>query len=152
MSKLLRAYTILEVILIILLIAVWTGVTLPRFGGGHFLNKYHLKTTVYNLASDMRSARNSAITNARPYIVNFDFTKTPQEYQIYQWSIASGNEVGEKKIIPSGVGGSGTNQYTFSLLGDAGSGQTQTIFSSAGAGQWTIIVIGPTGTVRIQKP
>ena len=150
MSKFLRAYTILEVILIILLIAVWAGVTLPRFGAGNFLNKYRLKTTVYNLASDMRSARNSAITNARSYIVKFDFTKTPQEYQVYQWSIAPGNEVGEKKIIPSGVGGSGTNQYTFSLLGDAGSGQT--IFSSTGAGQWTIIVIGPTGTVRIQKP
>ena len=150
MSKFLRAYTILEVILIILLIAVWAGVTLPRFGGGIFLNKYRLKTTVYNLASDMRSARNSAITNARSYIVKFDFTKTPQEYQIYQWSIATGNEVGEKKIIPSGVGGSGTNQYTFFLLGDADSGQT--IFSSTGAGQWTIIVIGPTGTVCIQKP
>jgi Tfp pilus assembly protein FimT len=144
------SYTTIEVILIVILIAVWIGVTLPRFGAGNFLNKYRLKTTVYNLASDMRSARTSAITNARSYIVKFDFTKTPQEYQVYQWSIAPGNEVGEKKIIPSGVGGSGTNQYTFSLLGDAGSGQT--IFSSTGAGQWTIIVIGPTGTVRIQKP
>jgi Tfp pilus assembly protein FimT len=145
-----RAYTTLEVILIVLLIAVWLGVTLPRFGAGGLLNKSRLKTTVYNIASDMRSARNSAITNARNYIVKFDFAKAPQEYQLYQWSIAESNQVGDTETMPSGVRGSGIDQWTFSSLGDTGTGAIT--FTIASGEKWTIAVIGPTGTVRIQKP
>ena len=145
-----RAYTILEVLLVILLIAVWVGVTLPRFGGGGILNKYRLRTTVYNIASYMRSARNSAITNARNYIVKFDFAKAPQEYRIYQWSIAPSNQVGDTETIPSSIRGSGTDQWTFSSLGDTGTGAI--IFTIASQEKWTIAVIGPTGTVQIQKP
>ena len=82
------SYATLEIILVIILIGVWLGVVLPRFGAGDLLNKYRLKTTVYNIGSDIRSARNSAITNARDYIIKFYLSLTPQEYRIYQWTVA----------------------------------------------------------------
>lgn len=146
------SYATLEVILIILLIAVWLGVTLPRFGAGDILNKYRLKTAVYNVTADIRDARNLAITNARLYIVKFDFAQN--EYRTYQWSISPSNQVGETKTIPSSVTGSGTGEYTFTSIGEADwpGGTGQTVFSISSGELWTITLIRATGTARIQKP
>ena len=142
------SYTILEVILIILLVVVWLGVTLPRFGAGDLLNRYRLRTTVYNIGSDMRSTRAQAITKGGTdrYSIRFE----SNQYQI----IAPGGEVIETKELPSGITWSCTSQYDFTSLGEAdwtiGSGITT--FLTASGEQWTIAVIRPTGIVRIQKP
>lgn len=146
MGNSLKAYTTFEVILIILVIAIWIGVTLPRFGAGDLLNKYRLRTTVYNIASDMRSARNLAITKAGTYRIQF----LGNEYRI----IDSGSRVIETKEIPSGITWTGTSQYDFTSLGGTewtiGSGITT--FSIATGELWTIAVASTTGTTRIQKP
>jgi len=144
-----RAYTILEVLLVILLIAVWVGVTLPRFGGGGILNKYRLRTTVYNISSDMRSVRMQAINNAGTGKYSIRFDSAPNDYHI----ISPGGPILETKEIPTGVGWTGTNQYNFYALGNADwSGTGAITFTIASGEKWTIAVSGPTGTVRIQKP
>jgi len=140
-----KAYTTLEVILVILLIAVWIGVTLPRFGAGNFLNKYRLKTTVYNVASDMRSTRAQAINNAGTGRYSIKFSSN--QYQI----IAPGNQIIETKEIPPQVAWTGVAQLGFNYLGSATFSGSGVWTLSSGTDQYTITVISPTGTARIQK-
>jgi Tfp pilus assembly protein FimT len=144
-----KSYTTIEVILIIILISVWAVILLPRFGGSNLFAKANLKTATYNIASDIRHTRGLAITNNRPYIINFDFTQN--NYKIYQWSIAPANQVGETKKIPSKVAGAGSITYTFSYLGEA-AGTGATTFSISSGEKWTVSVIRATGTVHIDKP
>lgn len=146
-----RAYTTPEVILVILLIAVCLAITLPRFGAGAVFNNYRLKTTVYNIASDMRLARQEAISNASTYIIKFDFAQN--EYRVYKGSIAPANQVGETRAIPKQVAGSGTDEYSFTSLGEANwpSGTGQVTFSTSGGWQYRITVTRATGTARLEK-
>lgn len=141
-----KAYTTLEVILIIFLIAVWLGVALPRFGAGDLLNRQRLRTTVYNLGADMRSCRMQAIANAGTYSIQLE----SNQYRI----IAPGNQTIKTSPISAGITWSGTSQYDFTSIGEAdwtiGSGMTT--FSISSGELWTIAAIRPTGIVRIQNP
>ena len=139
------SYTTLEVILIIILIAVWLGVVLPRFGAGDLLNKSRLRTTVFILGSDMRSARNTAITKSVTYTVQFNYSN--KEYQI----IAPGGGVVETKAIPAQVAWTGVGQLGFNSLGSATFSGSRVWTLSSGGDQYTITVFSPTGTARIQK-
>ena len=144
------SYTTLEILLVIILLAVFVAIVLPRFGAGDLLNKQSLRAIAYNIASDIRATRQLAMTNAQAWTYSIQFDFTQNIYRI----IAPNSEILETKTIPSAVTASGTSRYNFSPLGIAswtiGSGSINLAIASGEI--WTVAVNGPTGTVRIQKP
>lgn len=146
-----KAFTTIEVILIILLLAVWLGVALPRFGAGDILNKYRLKAAAYEANSEIKYTRSLAIANARTYIIKFDFVQ--KQYRIYRDSIAAENQVGETKTIPAQITCSGTDQFDFTSLGEASwpAGTGETNFSIPSGSQYRITATPATGTTYLQK-
>lgn len=144
------SYTTIEVLLIIILMGIWLGITLPRFGGLGLFDRSRLNSTVYNVASDIRQARGLAITNAATYIIDFDFTNN--EYKIYKNSVAPANQIGDTHSVFKQITLSGTNQFSFSSLGSAGfPGSGIITLLVAGADQYNLSVIPATGAVKIQK-
>jgi len=139
------SYTTLEILLVIILLAVFVAIVLPRFGAGDLLNKQSLRAIAYNIASDIRATRQLAMTNAQAwtYSIQFDFGQK-------QYSIIAPGKTLETKTIPSAVTASGTPRYDFSSLGATATGTINLTIASGE--RWTIAVSGPTGTVRIQKP
>ncbi len=101
----------------IIIMGILAAVVLPRFGGG-FVENLTLRTATSGITSDIRYTRQLAITNAGHYLIGFDFSQ--KEYKIYRDSILPANQVGETKKIPAGVNCSGTNQFDFYSLGNAG--------------------------------
>jgi len=152
MSKLKNhcSYTTLEILLVIILLAIFVAIVLPRFGAGDLLNKQSLKTIAYNIASDIRATRQLATSNAWTWTYSIQFNFAQNQYRI----IAPNSLVLDTKTIPTGVTASGTSRYNFSPLGIAswtiGAGSINLAIASGE--RWTIAVIGPTGAVRIQKP
>jgi Tfp pilus assembly protein FimT len=139
------SYTTLEILLVIILLAVFVAIVLPRFGAGDLLNKQSLRAIAYNIASDIRATRQLAMTNAQAwtYSIQFDFAQK-------QYSIIAPDKTIETKTIPSAVTASGTPRYDFSSLGATATGTINLTIASGES--WTVTVNGPTGTVRIQKP
>lgn len=144
------SYAIFEVLAVIILLAVFIAVVLPRFGAGDFINKQRLRSAAYNISADIRATRQLALSNAQTWTYSIEFNFTQNKYNI----IAPNSQVIESKTIPTGVTASGTSQYNFSPSGQAswsiGNGNINLAIASGE--RWTIAVAGPTGTVRIQKP
>ncbi|OGX15065.1 MAG: hypothetical protein A2166_06510 [Omnitrophica WOR_2 bacterium RBG_13_41_10] len=140
------SYTTIEILLVIILLAVFVAIVLPRFGAGDLLNKQSLKTIAYNIASDIRATRALATSNAwtSAYSIQFDFAQN-----IYR-IIAPNSDILETKTIPGGITASGSPRYDFSSLGATTTGTINLTIASGES--WTVAVNGPTGTVRIQKP
>ncbi|RKY32172.1 MAG: hypothetical protein DRP74_03180 [Candidatus Omnitrophota bacterium] len=143
------SYTSVELLLVIILIGVWVAVVLPRFNGGDLFKKAKLKTAAYNIVSDIRFVRNLAITNAKTYIIDFDFVQN--EYRIYKESVAAENQVEETRIIPEVVSCSGENQLNFSSLGSVSFAADGVINLTSGRGQYRIMVIHATGSAYIEN-
>lgn len=142
-----NSFTLTEVILTLIIIGILAAVVLPRFGIG-LVSTSKLRSTVSQIASDIRYTRQLAITNSAHYLINFNLTL--KEYNIYQDSISPANQIGETKKISSEISLSGTNQFDFYAIGNvifAGSGLSLSLNTS----QYTITAEPPTGAVIIEK-
>jgi len=139
------SFTTVEVIFVLILISVWLAVALPRLGAGGLFGKTKLKSTAYNVASDIRYARTLAISNAVNSSIVFDCGSN-HNYVIYK----DGVQVGEAKKIPEEVGCSGENQFIFTALGSATAGAI-TFTLPSGQEQYKITVVAATGTAYVEK-
>jgi len=128
--------------------ALLAAVVLPRFIKGGFREGLSLRTTTSEIASNLRYARQLAITNSGHYIIKFNFVL--KEYTIYINSVSAGNQIGETKKLSDSLTYAGTDQFDFYSLGNCvflGAG----ISLSFGTSQYQISVESPTGAVVIEK-
>ena len=77
-----KSFTLVEAILTIVIMGILAGVILPHFVKEGFLGDLTLRSTVSQIASDIRYARQLAITNAAQYSIKFNFGL--KEYRIYK--------------------------------------------------------------------
>ncbi len=143
-----KSFTLAELVAAIFIMGLLAAIVLPRFVKWGFVGSLTLRTAAAQATSDIRYARQLAVTNAGHYLINFDFVAG--EYKIYKDSISPANQIGETKKIPSGVTGSGTGRFDFYALGNC-------LFSGAGlllslsTGQYQISAEPTTGAVVIEK-
>lgn len=140
--------TLIEAVLTIVIIALLSAVVMPRFIKDGFISGLSLRTSVSQIASDIRYVRQLAITNSGHYIVKFDFTQ--KEYNIYINSISAENKIGETRKLSGDVAYSGTDQFDYYALGNCvflGAGMSL----SFGTSQYQISVEPPIGALVIEK-
>lgn len=144
-----KAFSFIEAILTVAVIAILAAVILPRFIKGDFIRGSVLNTAASGIASDIRYTRSLAVTDAGHYLIKFDFNL--KEYRIYKDNISPDSQIGQAKKIPAAVLLAGTGQFDFYPLGNAEfSGNGLDIFTDE-ANQYKITVEPPSGAVSVEK-
>jgi type II secretory pathway pseudopilin PulG len=91
-----KAFTVLEAVIILAIIAMFFTVSIPFFS--RLTKSAKLDTSARSVASTLRLAREYAISTGNTYYVVFDISTTPDEYYIYD-----GTNIIEKKYkLPTG--------------------------------------------------
>jgi type II secretory pathway pseudopilin PulG len=130
--------TLIEVMMIIAIIGMLTAMSIPRVGES--LGEHAALTAARRIIADMRYARRLAITKANDHIVRFSPAGGPYTgYGIFR----DGVQVGEIRQIPERVTCTGTEEFTFQMLGNASSDGAVSL--SAGDSQYDVNVIATTG-------
>ncbi|MEW6101771.1 MAG: prepilin-type N-terminal cleavage/methylation domain-containing protein [Candidatus Omnitrophota bacterium] len=143
-----RAFTLVEAILTIAIIAILAMVVLPRFTKESFVDSLTLRSATSRLASDIRYTRQLAITDSSRHYILFDFAQ--KKYFIYR----DGSPpvlIGETMDIDSKINLAGTARFDFEALGNCLSYSGGGLSLSIGALQNRISVEIVTGAVVIEK-
>lgn len=144
-----RAFTLIEAIFTVVVIAILAAVILPRFIKTGFTQGFVLRAFASQVAADIRYTRSLAITNTGHYLIKFDFNL--KEYRIYKDSISPANQVGETKKIPAAVLPSGSDQFDFYSLGNASFTGNGLNITTDATQQYQISVEPPSGAVLVEK-
>ncbi len=143
-----KGFSLVELILTLVILGIFSAVIIPRFGGKDFLGEFGLKGISSQIASDIRLTRQLAITQSSHYLIKFDCAQ--KEYNVYKASALPENAIQESKKLPSNVNCSGTTQFDFYPIGNcifSGSG----LVLSSGTKQRTVTVEPPSGAVLIEE-
>jgi type II secretory pathway pseudopilin PulG len=143
------AFSFVEAILTVAVIAILAAVILPRFIKGNFIRRSALGTVASGITADIRYTRRLAVTNADHYLIKFDFNL--KEYRIYKDSLSPANQIGQVKKIPAELSLAGTEQFDFYSLGNAEFSGNGLDISTDGTHQYKITVEPPSGAVSVEK-
>ncbi len=93
-----KAFTILEIIIVLAIMAMFFAISVPLFS--KFTEKAKLDTAARSVTSALRTARSYAITKSSIYDVKFDTSTTPNTYYIRD---EAASIIDKKYKLPSGV-------------------------------------------------
>ncbi len=146
-----RAYTIIEVIFVLLIVAILSGIAAPRYA--YSMSRYRSEAAARRLAADLALARSTAQQTSTSVVVTFDtlnnaytmggvqsMSKTSTTYSV---SFASSAYRSSFATIPFT-----NNQLTFNQYGAAD--QSGQIVVQSGGVQHTVTVEATTGKVVVQ--
>jgi len=143
--KNIKAFTLIELLFVIVVIAVLAAVAVPRVGVP-FTKKAKLRVTARRMLSDLRYTRRLAITNAEDYRLNVN--STTKEYKIYD---AGNTQIGNTQTIDQDITISADKNFIFEPLGNASSSSDTTVSFSSDGNQITITVTVSTGRVEMEE-
>lgn len=139
-------FTLVEVMIVIAVLGILMAITLPRFGG---LTERKLENEARRVQSDLRLARTLAVASGvNCFLMIYPLTN---EYKIYKGAVAPGNQVGETRIIKSGITASGNDTFIFEALGNANAASGTSMNLTSGSVQYNIAITAATGMVTIAQ-
>jgi len=145
------AFSLIELLLIVVLVGVIAMVAVPRFGPD-VMNRSAVPTTAREIASDMRLARSlavsSASTNPDGYAVRMTGSPPYAGYEIVNLMTA---ETVSTKTIRAGISCTGGAEFRFGPLGNLSAGSGTTLSVSGDGKQYLLTVTPATGSVRFQE-
>jgi prepilin-type N-terminal cleavage/methylation domain-containing protein len=146
-----RAFTVVEVLLVVVVIAILAAVVIPRMTGTGLYSKYLVYTTVHRIAADMRLARRLAVTTGDRHRLRCFQTGGSSDYNEYRIQRRIGGSwvlVGEVKYIPDEIIVSGTQTVIFNADGSANSNCT--FRYRIGSVRYRVTVRQTTGRVKLE--
>ncbi len=146
-----KAFTLVELIIVVLFIAAMTAITVPRMNFAA-VSKSSADTQAKKFSVLMRRTRSLAIGNAAVnssgYRLQFTGTSPYSGYQIINLATMATVESG---TVSSGVSLTGGNIYDFGPLGNRLPPNSSILTVSAGAVDYDISVVAATGMVKCEK-
>jgi len=139
------SYTTVEVIFVVVIVAILSGVALFRANPTSLL-RAGLTSDAQRLAGDLRLTRSLAITHAEQYRLNLD--QTNKEYSIFDSSLA---QVGETRTLNPDITVSADASFIFEALGNTNPASDLTVTLTAGGDQYDIVITPATGVVTLTK-
>jgi prepilin-type N-terminal cleavage/methylation domain-containing protein len=143
-----KAFTIIELVVVVLLIGIFSYVAIPRMRSG-ILDQSTSQTQAQKIITDLRLARNMAVTDAARNTSGFAVQMTGSSpYRSYNVVNLTNNSVVSTVAISSNASCTGGASFKFGPLGNllAGSGNQLVV---SGGGRTTIInIVAATGTVE----
>jgi len=143
-----RAFSIAELLLIVLILGTLAAIAVPRLQLAA-IKRQLADTTAKKVATDLRRTRRLAIVNAADNVAGFALNMTGGEpYTGYQIVDLDSGETVDSQDIDDDVACTGDSQFQFGPLGNLLSGSgTQLNFTFEGK-TFTVTVITGTGAVR----
>ncbi|MCE5340055.1 MAG: hypothetical protein LLF92_02865 [Planctomycetaceae bacterium] len=149
MKKTVKAVTLVEMLIVVLIISVLTFVAVPRMGMATVF-KGKAQTTANQIAAAVRLCRTMAISNAAQNRQGFSLTFTGSgTYTGFQITNLQTSQVVKTEKLTNGITYSGTTSFWFGPLGSrTDTGGNLTV--SAGGKTLVISVVSTTGMVKCE--
>jgi Tfp pilus assembly protein PilE len=145
------AFSLVELVLVVALLAVIAAITVPRFGGG-LLDQSAVSAAAREMAADLRLCRSHAVSNAAVSSAGYALRmKGSEPYGGYEIvDLSTGAAVGDKSIRAS-VTCMGDAEFRFGPLGNllAGSGTDLTL--SGDGRQYVLRLTAATGGLKVEE-
>jgi len=148
MARQKRAFTLVEVILVVLFLGIMAAIAIPRLSLST-LSKQKADCLAQKVVTDLRRARRLAISDAAGNTAGFRMNMTGSSpYTGYDIVDANSAETVDSHTIDSSVSCTGGNEFRFGPQGNLLSGSATQLVISAGGKTFTIDVTSATGTVK----
>ena len=151
MTKQGKAFTVVELLLIVLFLGIFAAIAVPRLRFATLHGK-QADTVARKIVTDLRRTRTLAISNAAKNTAGFRLQMVGSPpYSGYQIVDANSGSVVDSQTIDSKITCSGGTTFQFDPLGNlkAGSGSQLTV--AAGGKTFIVTVISATGAVKCQE-
>jgi hypothetical protein len=149
MARKAEAYSLVEVILVVLFIGIFAAITVPRLNFA-IISKNKAETTAKKIVTDLRRTRRMAISDAANNPDGFELEMLGEPYDSYHIKNRDTGEVLEVHEIDSAVSVtcSDYEKFSFEPLGNRKGGEDGNITVSAEGKTFTITVIPATGMIK----
>jgi MSHA pilin protein MshC len=145
-----KAFTLAELLIVVLIIGVMAFVAVPRMDFS-IITSSKAQTNAQKIAAAIRHTRSLAIenaaTNSQGFSLNMAGSGSYTGYQIVNFATSDVNETG---TIAQGVSCTGANDFRFGPLGNRLQ-DTDSLTVSAGGKTFNITVVSITGMVKCQQ-
>ena len=146
MRKSVQAYSLVELILVVLFVGIFAALAVPRINFA-IIRKQKADTVARKIVTDLRRTRTLAISDAANNSKGFEFNMIDSEpYSGYEIENDDTGTVIDSHTIDSDVSCTGGKKFTFGPLGNLSGGDTQIDVSAEGR-SFTITITAPTGMV-----
>jgi len=148
MARQKTAFTLIEVILVVLFLGIMAAIAIPRLSLST-LSKQKADCLARKIVTDLRRTRRLAISNAADNTAGFRMNMTGSSpYTGYDIVDANSAETVDSHTIDSSVSCTGGNEFRFGPQGNLLSGSATQLVISAGGKTFTIDVTSATGMVK----
>jgi len=148
MARQKRAFTLIEVILVVLFLGIMAAIAIPRLSLST-LSKQKADCLAQKVVTDLRRTRRLAISDAADNTAGFRMNMTGSSpYTGYDIVDANSDETVDSQTIDSSVSCTGGNEFRFGRQGNLLSGSATQLVISAGGKTFTIDVTSATGMVK----
>jgi prepilin-type N-terminal cleavage/methylation domain-containing protein len=147
-----NAFTLFELMLVVTILGILACIAVPRMQFAS-IGQYKAKVLAEQIATDLREARQMAITAASVNNAGFAVKMVgSQPYSSYNVISSLDNSVISSHSIDSSVSCTGGSLYHFGTLGNlASDSSTANIVISSGAEICTLSIIPATGAINVTK-
>lgn len=149
-DKIRTAFSLVELVLIVALLAILVSITIPRVGWDT-MGKVQSETTAREFSNYLKLARSLAITHASSNSEGYTVVLSPSKPYTYTLVNADTSDVVKGPIdIPEGVERSGDRTFQFTPLGDLTGRRERTVQFSK-AGDTTVVSVTPIGRITVTQ-
>lgn len=151
MARLKKGFTIAELVLVLVLVAAFATIAVPRLDTS-VISKKNAELTSKKIVADLRRVRMLAISNAANNPTGFSINmigSTP--YSGYQVIDCNSSTAVESQTIDSDVQCSGGSRFQFGPLGNLINGSDTQLFLSSRGKVCTLIITTATGTIKCSE-
>ena len=147
MDKTKKAFSLAELILVVLIVGILAAVSVPRLNFGT-VSKQKVGTVAKRIATDLRRTRSMAISAAATNVTGFamDMVGVPP-YRSYIIKDMQGNKAVDTLDIDGDVSCTGDTIFMFAPMGNL-SGKSGQLKVTAGGRSFAITVVPATGMVK----
>ncbi len=143
-----RAYSLVELILVVLFIGIFAAIAIPRINFG-IISKQKVDTVAKKVVTDLRRTRVLAITDAANNSDGFVLEMTDSgPYSGYEIINDDTGAVVDTYTFESDIVCSGDDAFEFGPLGNLVGGSGTVLKIASGGRSFTINIISATGTVK----
>ncbi len=147
MDKLCKAYSLVELIIVVLFIGILAAISVPRIDFA-IISKQKVDTVARKIVIDLRRTRNLAITDAANNSDGFKMKMTGSgPYSGYEIENLDTGEIVDSLTIDSDISCTGNKNFRFGPMGNLTGADFQLDVAAQGR-SFTITIISATGMVK----
>ena len=148
MEKQKKAFSLVELIIIVLFLGIFAAVTVPRLNMA-IITKQKADTFAHKLATDLRRTRRLAISDAAGNTNGFALIMVGSSpYSSYRIDNRDTGATIDTQTIDSQIECTGGNTFKFGPLGNLLSGSGSTLTITGDDKSFTITIVSATGMIR----